>query len=123
MNLEIHPDALVTNQAERAGKTPEESRILKGKDYKLPVLTHYREGAWNEEFFFVQIAQPRFGKTAQPEESCNEEKRQIAELCQAVNRMIPKPRFIVVCGDFTYKKTGETNHFLQTEALDRKSVV
>lgn len=117
MNLEIHPDALVTNQADRAGKTPEESRILRGKDYKLPVLTHYREGSWNEEFFFVQIAQPMFGKFAQPEESCNEEKRQAIELSRVVNKMIPKPRFLVVSGDFTYGKAGEKLHFLQAEAF------
>ena len=117
MNLQIHPDALVTNQANKAGKTPEESKILKAKDFKLPVLTHYREGAWNEEFFFVQIAEPMFGKLAQPEDSCEEEKRLAKKLIQAVNKMTPRPRFLVVCGDFTHAKNGEKIHFLQTEAF------
>lgn len=117
LNLEIHPDALVMNQASRAGKTPEESRILKAKDYKLPVFTRYREGTCKEVFHFVQVVAPMFGSAAHPEESSEAEKRTMEKIVCALNNMKPKPRFLVVQGNYTNAKPNEKEYFPQIESF------
>lgn len=115
MNLEIPPDALAINQAQNAGKTPDESNILKAKNFKLPGLTRYREGTMKESFYFVQVVSPRFGQSAYPEENCNVEKKWMEQLLDSVNKMEPKPRFLVVCGNFTHCKPDEQEYFQQVE--------
>ena len=117
LNLEIHPDALVMNQASRAGKTPEESRILKAKDYKLPVFTRYREGTCKDVFHFVQVVAPKFGSTAHPEESSEPEKRTMEKVVIALNNMKPRPRFLVVQGNYTNAKPNEKEYFPQLESF------
>lgn len=117
LNLEIHPDALVMNQAGKAGKTPEESRILKAKDYKLPMFTRYREGTSKETFHFVQVVSPKFGLAAHPEESCDAEKQAMGKLVKALNKMKPKPRFLVVHGNYTNAKPNEKEYFPQLESF------
>ncbi|KAK3697524.1 hypothetical protein QZH41_007320 [Actinostola sp. cb2023] len=117
MNLDIPPDALAINQAQNAGKTPEESNILKAKNYKLPGLTRYREGAMKETFYFVQVVSPNFGRAAYPEENCDVEKRNMEKLICSVNNMEPKPRFVVVCGNFTHCKPDEKEYFQQVESF------
>ena len=117
MNLKIHPDALVLNQARQAGKTPEECRILKAKDYKLPILTRYREGAYKKEFYFVQIGGPLFGQAAFPEDDVQAERSKMERVAEAVNKMKPKPRFLAICGNFTLSAPGEKGHFPQIEAF------
>jgi len=117
MNLEIPPDALATNQAQNAGKTPEESNILKAKYFKLPGLTRYREGSMKEAFYFIQIVSPRFGHTAYPEENCKAEEKWMGNLVEVINNMEPKPRFVVVCGNFTYCKPDEKEYFQQVECF------
>lgn len=117
LNLEIHPDALVTNQANRAGKTPEESRILKAKDCKLPMLTRYREGTSKESFYFVQVVSPSFGRAAHPEECCLSEKQIMDKIGKALNNMKPKPRFLLVHGDYTNAKPDEKEYFPQLESF------
>lgn len=119
LNLEIHPDALVMNQASRAGKTPEESRILKARDYKLPMFTRYREGHSKETrvFYFVQIVAPSFGQNADPEESCDEEIRTMERIVNAVNNMRPRPRFLLVHGNYTNANPEEKEYFPQLESF------
>lgn len=115
MNLEIPPDALAINQAQNAGKTPDESNILKAKNFKLPGLTRYREGVMKEAFYFVQVVGPKFGSSAYPEEDCKAEKRRMEEIVSSVNKMEPDPRFLVVCGDFTHCKPDDKEYFQQVE--------
>lgn len=117
MNLKIHPDALVLNQASRAGKTPEECRILKAKDYKLPLLTRYCEGTWKEVFYFVQVVGPQFGRSAYPEESVEAEEELMEKLTTTLNKMKPKPRFVAICGNFTRAGPSDKDHFPQVEAF------
>ena len=117
LNLEIHPDALVMNQASRAGKTPEESRILKAKDYKLPLFTRYREGTSKESFHFVQVVSPTFGRAAHPEESCATERQTMDRIINVLNNMKPKPRFLLVHGNFTNAKPDEKEYFPQLESF------
>ena len=117
LNLEIHPDALVVNQANRAGKTPEESRILKAKDFKLPLLTRCREGTSKESFYFVQAVAPKFGLAAHPEENTDAEKATMEKLTAALNKMKPSPRFLVIYGGFTNAKPNEKEYFLQLESF------
>lgn len=117
LNLEIHPDALVMNQASRAGRTPEETRILKAKDYKLPVFTRYREGTSKEVFHFVQVVAPKFGFAANPEESSEAEKRTMEKLVASLNNMKPKPRFLLVQGNYTNAKPNEKEYFPQLESF------
>ena len=117
LNLEIHPDALVINQASRAGKTPEESRILKAKDYKLPVFTRYREGTCKEVFYFVQVVAPNFGLAAHPEECCDVEKRDMEKVVNALNNMKPKPRFLLVQGNYTNAPPNDKEYFPQIESF------
>lgn len=117
LNLEIHPDALVMNQASRAGKTPEESRILKAKDYKLPVFTRYREGTCKDVFYFVQVVAPKFGHDAHPEESCDAEKRLLEKVINALNDMRPKPRFLLVHGNYTNASPNDKEYFPQIESF------
>lgn len=117
MNLEIPPDALAINQSQNAGKTPEESKILKAQNFKLPGLTRYREGVMKESFYFVQIVDPRFGLAASPEESCEDEKNNMEKLVTLLNELNPKPRFVVVCGNFTNSKPDEQEYFPQVETF------
>lgn len=117
LNLEIHPDALVMNQASRAGKTPEESRILKAKDYKLPMFTRYREGKEIGAFYFVQVVAPSFGRAAHPEESCVEERRTMDKVVNSVNSMRPRPRFLLVHGNYTQVSPEDKNYFPQLESF------
>lgn len=115
LNLEIHPDALVMNQASKAGKTPEESRILKAKDSKLPMFTRYREGTSKATFYFAQVVAPKFGLSAHPEESCEAEKQTMDKIVGALNNMKPKPRFLVIHGNYTNAKPDEKDFFPQLE--------
>jgi len=117
LNLEIHPDALVMNQASRAGKTPEESRILKAKDYKLPMFTRYREGTSKEAFYFVQVVSPKFGCAAHPEENTDAERQTMDRIVHALNNMQPKPRFLAVYGNYTNAKPSEKEYFPQLESF------
>ena len=117
LNLEIHPDALVMNQASRAGKTPEESRILKAKDYKLPMFTRYREGTCKESFHFVQVVSPNFGRAAHPEECCAAERQTMDKIIDVLNNMKPKPRFLLVHGNYTNAKPDEKEYFPQLESF------
>lgn len=115
LNLDIHPDALAMNQASRAGKTPEESRILKAADCKLPMFTRYRESTCKENFFFVQVVAPKFGLSAHPEESCEVEKQSMDKIVHCLNNMKPKPRFLVVHGNFTNAEPNDKEFFPQLE--------
>ena len=64
---------------------------------------------WSGDFFFVQGADPQFGLMAAynnpqyvPAEADWTEELRLAKLAvKKVNKLKPKPRFFVVCGDLT----------------------
>lgn len=70
--------------------------------------------SWQEDFYFVQGADPQFGmmgtfkRTDFSPETLNwDEEIRLAKLSvEKVNQLNPKPRFFVICGDLTHQMPG-----------------
>jgi len=72
-------------------------------------LTHADETVWNGPFYFVQAADTQLGFTSDPtwggtgDGSDWSEDIALAErLVSCVNALLPRPRFLVVCGDLVH---------------------
>ena len=75
------------------------------KNYSYPGFTKEAEGTWKESFIFIQAADTQFGlidnwagnpeETRVWEEDINLSKKAI----EHANKMVPKPKFFIVCGD------------------------
>lgn len=75
-------------------------------------LTKETEGQWQGPFFFIQAADTQFGMIEsylekKPDPRWDKEIALTEKAVEAVNRMDPKPRFFVVCGDLVDAMPGD----------------
>jgi 3',5'-cyclic AMP phosphodiesterase CpdA len=87
-------------------------------------LTRQLQGHWDRDFYFLQLAAPKFGAEAVlaggDGANVEAEERRLKDLVAAVNKL--RPRFLVMVGDLTAAATGEGAVYdTQVEAL-RKSM-
>lgn len=79
---------------------------------------------WLKPFFFLQAADCQFGLIDRylkrlEEPGWSEETEQSELLVEACNRMEPKPRFLVICGDLVDAYPGEKNQEEQVAEFKR----
>lgn len=91
------------------------AREYVGYDYAL-------QGSYKEPFFFMHIADLQLGRQAALKENdglggsdWEVELQDLRKIVKAVNRL--RPKFVVVSGDFTYAKEGNTYFTEQVNAL------
>lgn len=78
----------------------------------LPFAFAETESQWKGPFFFIQAADTQFGMIEsylekKPNPQWDKEIALTEKAVEAVNRMEPKPRFFVVCGDLVDAMPGE----------------
>uniref|UniRef100_A0A8C9KU57 Calcineurin-like phosphoesterase domain-containing protein 1 n=1 Tax=Panthera tigris altaica TaxID=74533 RepID=A0A8C9KU57_PANTA len=78
-----------------------------------------KEREWKGPFYFIQGADPQFGlMKAWSTGNCDsggdewgQEIRLTEQAVQAVNKLKPRPRFFVLCGDLIHAMPGKTSVF------------
>lgn len=82
-----------------------ENALTKAVDKKYPGFTYEKEGEWKGSFCFIHASDTQFGLidswNGVPLEEQNWEKEIVLtrKAIAAANKLSPKPRFFVVCGD------------------------
>ncbi|XP_023653012.2 serine/threonine-protein phosphatase CPPED1 [Paramormyrops kingsleyae] len=92
----------------------EEDMFLRAKDRSYRGLTEDEDKKWSGPFYFIQAADPQLGlMKAWKVGDCDgggdewdDEVRLTRQLVQAVNRLQPRPRFMVLCGDLVHAMPG-----------------
>uniref|UniRef100_A0A3B3T6K3 Calcineurin-like phosphoesterase domain containing 1 n=1 Tax=Paramormyrops kingsleyae TaxID=1676925 RepID=A0A3B3T6K3_9TELE len=92
----------------------EEDMFLRAKDRSYRGLTEDEDKKWSGPFYFIQAADPQLGlMKAWKMGDCDgggdewdDEVRLTRQLVQAVNRLQPRPRFMVLCGDLVHAMPG-----------------
>ncbi|VTJ51941.1 Hypothetical predicted protein [Marmota monax] len=82
----------------------------------LDAFSSEKEREWKGPFYFIQGADPQFGlmkawSTGNCDSSGDEWEQEIRlteQAIQAINRLNPKPRFFVLCGDLIHAMPGKT---------------
>ena len=69
------------------------------------------EGSWQGSFFFIQSADPQYGmiasfKNEDAPATWEEEIELTKQAVAAANKMKPKPKFFIVCGDLVHDFPG-----------------
>lgn len=88
-------------------------------DNKFPGLTVENEGTWKENFVFVQAADTQFGLidnwAGNPSETrvWDDEIRLTKQAIENANKMEPKPKFFIVCGDLVDDGPGQVHQKAQ----------
>ncbi|XP_058894665.1 serine/threonine-protein phosphatase CPPED1 isoform X2 [Kogia breviceps] len=93
----------------------------------LDAFSSEKEREWKGPFYFIQGADPQFGlmkawSTGDCDSGGDEwglEIRLTEQAVQAVNKLNPKPRFFVLCGDLVHAMPGTPWRKEQTEDLQR----
>ncbi|KAL1426978.1 hypothetical protein MTO96_003274 [Rhipicephalus appendiculatus] len=85
---------------------------IRARNKSYEGLTKETEGQWKGPFFFIQAADTQFGmiESYLEKKPCPRWDKEIAlteKAVEAVNRMEPKPRFFVVCGDLVDAMPGD----------------
>ncbi|KAJ8413626.1 hypothetical protein AAFF_G00081330 [Aldrovandia affinis] len=92
----------------------DENMFLKAKDRTFTGLTEDEQGEWRGPFYFIQAADPQLGlMKAWRVGDCDgggdewaDEVRLTRQAVQAVNKLSPRPRFMVLCGDLVHAMPG-----------------
>ncbi|KAH9365071.1 hypothetical protein HPB48_010517 [Haemaphysalis longicornis] len=95
---------------EDSGSAPDFRVRARNRTYEG--LTKETEGTWQGPFFFIQAADTQFGMTEsylekKPDPRWDKEIALTEKAVEAVNRMDPKPRFFIVCGDLVDAMPGD----------------
>lgn len=85
---------------------------IRARNRSYEGLTKETEGQWKGPFFFIQAADTQFGMIEsylekKPNPRWDKEIALTEKAVEAVNRMEPKPRFFVVCGDLVDAMPGD----------------
>ncbi|KAM8934849.1 serine/threonine-protein phosphatase CPPED1 [Pelodytes ibericus] len=87
------------------------------------------ESQWKGPFYFIQGADPQFGLMKSWEigesdfggDEWEQEIRLTEEAVQAINKLSPKPKFFVLCGDLVHAMPG--NEFKEAQERDLRNVL
>ncbi|XP_036397719.1 serine/threonine-protein phosphatase CPPED1 [Megalops cyprinoides] len=88
--------------------------FLRARDRTYAGLTEDEEREWKGPFYFIQAADPQLGlMKAWKVGDCDgggdewaDEVRLTKQAVQAVNKLSPRPRFMVICGDLVHAMPG-----------------
>ncbi|XP_029432966.1 serine/threonine-protein phosphatase CPPED1 isoform X2 [Rhinatrema bivittatum] len=89
--------------------------FLRARNRKFTAFSEDEESQWKGPFYFIQGADPQFGlMKAWSVGDCDnggdewgQEIRLTEEAVQALNKLNPKPKFFVLCGDLNHAMPGE----------------
>ncbi|KAJ8284004.1 hypothetical protein COCON_G00028540 [Conger conger] len=92
----------------------DENMFLRAKDRTFTGLTEDEQGEWRGPFCFIQAADPQLGlMKAWKMGDCDsggdewaDEVRLTKQAVQAMNKLSPRPRFMVLCGDLVHAMPG-----------------
>ena len=93
----------------------------KATNNKYPLLTYEKESKWKGSFCFIQSADTQFGLIdswngiPESEQKWDKEIALTRKAIAAANRLSPKPRFFVVCGDLVNAIPGEKYNDAQVQ--------
>ncbi|XP_036683548.1 serine/threonine-protein phosphatase CPPED1 isoform X2 [Balaenoptera musculus] len=93
----------------------------------LDAFSSEKEREWKGPFYFIQGADPQFGlmkawSTGDCDSGGDEWEQEIRlteQAVQAINKLNPKPKFFVLCGDLVHAMPGTPWRKEQTEDLQR----
>lgn len=85
------------------------------------------EYQWKGPFYFIQGADPQFGlikawavgNTGSGDDEWGEEIKLTEQAVQAINKLNPKPKFFVLCGDLIHGMPGKA---IKSVEWDHKSI-
>lgn len=78
--------------------------LIQTKNHEFEGLNNESEKEWKGPFFFIQGADPQYGMIEsflekKPDPKWDKEVELSKRLVEAINKMEPKPKFFVICGD------------------------
>ncbi|XP_053550589.1 serine/threonine-protein phosphatase CPPED1 [Bombina bombina] len=88
--------------------------FLRARDRTFTAFKKDEESHWKGPFYFIHGADPQFGlmkswEIGDPDYGGNEWQREISlteDAVQAINKLNPKPKFFVICGDLVHAMPG-----------------
>nr|XP_054499634.1 serine/threonine-protein phosphatase CPPED1 isoform X3 [Agelaius phoeniceus] len=106
-----------------------ESVFLKARGRTLTAFRPDAEYQWKGPFYFIQGADPQFGlmkawthgDTNNGDDEWGEEIKLAEQAVQAVNKLNPKPKFFVLCGDLVHGMPG--TRWKKNQEQDLKNVL
>ncbi|XP_056627834.1 serine/threonine-protein phosphatase CPPED1 isoform X1 [Triplophysa dalaica] len=106
-----------------------ESIFLRAKDRTYKGLTEDEQKEWNGPFYFIKVADPqlglmkawRIGDSDSGGDEWDEEVQLTKQAVQAINKLKPRPRFVVLCGDLVHAMPG--NSFREDQVKDLKAAL
>lgn len=104
--------------------------VAKCNQYRSPYIGNDSDREWKSDFYFFQGADPQFGmKDAYGNPNYSIENAdwsfeiEVAKLAvEKVNKMKPKPRFFVICGDLTNEFPTDSEELKDRQIADFKKV-
>ncbi|KAJ7305789.1 hypothetical protein JRQ81_010155 [Phrynocephalus forsythii] len=107
----------------------EADKFLKARDRTLSAFKEDGEQEWKGPFYFVQGADPQFGlmkayaigDCGSDGDEWEEELKLTQQAVRAINRLNPKPKFFVLCGDLIHGMPGTP--WREAQIRDLKSVL
>ncbi|XP_054126609.1 serine/threonine-protein phosphatase CPPED1 isoform X1 [Melozone crissalis] len=107
----------------------EESVFLRARGRTLTAFRPDAEYQWKGPFYFIQGADPQFGlikawaqgDTNNGDDEWGEEIKLTEQAVQAVNKLNPKPKFFVLCGDLVHGMPG--TRWKKNQEQDLKNVL
>ncbi|XP_062999088.1 serine/threonine-protein phosphatase CPPED1 [Elgaria multicarinata webbii] len=99
--------------------------LLKARERTLSVFREDVEQKWKGPFYFIQGADPQFGlmkaysigDCSSGGDEWEEEHLLTQQAVQAINRLSPRPKFFVLCGDLVHGMPGTPWRKAQTRDL------
>lgn len=106
-----------------------EDRFLRAKHRTFSGLTEDAEQKWTGPFCFIQAADPqlglmkawRVGDTKDGGDEWDEEVELTKQAVEGVNRLQPRPRFMILCGDLVHAMPG--TQFREAQERDLKDAL
>eukprot|EP00164_Ancoracysta_twista_P001721 GFYU01002256.1.p1 GENE.GFYU01002256.1~~GFYU01002256.1.p1 ORF type:complete len:318 (-),score=95.70 GFYU01002256.1:348-1238(-) len=101
-----------------------DDRFLRAKGRTYVGLQKEAEGTWNGPFYFIQIADTQLGFIADPDRKGDtgdyEAEEVLVNKCvDAINAMVPPPKFVTCCGDLVHHTPDEKPYQKQVDGFKR----
>ena len=98
-------------------------KMRKPHERFFPGLTEEQHGTWKGSFYFILAADPQLGlidgwNGVPPEEVTWDKEIELTnKAIDCINRLIPRPKFVAICGDLVDAAPGTEKHRLQIKDL------